>query len=862
MLSSYRLIRQIGAGGMGEVWKAVDTRLDREVALKVVSSIATGAGDRLRRFEREAKAVAALNHPHIVTIFSVEHAGDVNFITMELVEGKTLAEVIPGHGLALGRFFDLAVPLADALHAAHDRGVVHRDLKPANIMITKDGRLKILDFGLAKLREEVEEDDKACIEPHTETMLTQAGQVMGTVPYMSPEQVQGKPVDHRTDIFSLGIIFYEMATGNRPFTGGSSAELISSILRDAPPPVSESNVEFPDPLSRIVRRCLDKDPGRRYQSARDLRNELEDLKQEVATGAPSKGIARPRRRIHPVIALPALAVVTALVGLGMWLIPGRAERTGQYAIAVLPFANLTGDSGKDYMSQGISAGLITQLSEVSGVRVAGRAATWGQKIGEISPRQLAERLSVNSLLEGEVQQVAGRFRIDVKLTDPASSLILWSDSIEGGSEDLFSLQAEIARRLAAVLSVRLSSKELQRLGKNPTASFKAYDDFLRGSQQAERVGDPQSLGSAIALFQEAIRLDPGFALAHAGLSDALWWSYRIDKSPETLTEARHEAERALDLDPDLPAAQVALARIHRSTGRNADAIAGLQRVLANHPKPDEAYRELADSYQRAGDMGEAEKCFRMATTLGAKDWSNWNALGDHLLQAGRYDEAREAFEKGAAVAPKEIGYPLENLVSVTILQGRFEGAIKAFERLPLPLREPLRDPILAGNIGTAYYFSDRPDKWKKAEEYYKLAARLNPRNAISRSNLADLYHEIGRRDEAIENYREAQRLIEEELKIDPASDPLRLSRALYAAKAEDCPTANAVAAGLESGLPKTAQNVHRLAYVYGMCGDAEAALKAIATAIDLGVAREIVRREPEFEKLRKHPKFLELTAAR
>ncbi len=858
MLSSYRLVQRIGAGGMGEVWKALDTRLDREVALKFLSSPATAAEVRLKRFEREAKAVAALNHPNIVTIFSVEQADDVSFITMELVEGKTLAEVIPEGGLTLERFFDLAVPLADALHAAHDRGVVHRDLKPANIMITNQGRLKILDFGLAKLKEEVDEDETARIETRTQTLLTQAGQVMGTAPYMSPEQVQGRPLDHRTDIFSAGIIFHEMATGKRPFGGGSPADLISSILRDAPPSVSETRVEFPNHLSRIVRRCLDKDPERRYQSAQDLRNDLQDLRLEVTTGAMKKPPATPRTRVRPMVVLPALAVVVALVGVGFWLISSRAGKTGQYAIAVLPFANLTGDPEKDYLSQGISAALITRLSEVSGVRVAGRAATWGEKIGEISLRQLAERLGVNSVLEGEVQQTAERLRIDVKLTDPASSLILWSGGFDGIKEDLFSLQAEIARRLSAVLSVRLSPKELRRLAKNPTGSFKAYDDFLRGSQLAERTNDPQSIDAAIGLFRQAIRLDPEFALAHAGLSETLWFSYQIDKSAETMTEARQEAERALEIDPELPAAQVALARVLRSTGSASDSIADLRRVLANHPKPDEAYQELAFSYERALDMEEAERCLRMATTLGAEGWSNWNELGTHLLRKGRYDEARQSFERAAAVAPKEIGYPLENLAAVTILQGRFDEAIQAYERLPRPIREP----ILAGNIGTAYYFSNRPDKWEKAEEYYKLAVRLNPRNPISCSNLADLYHEIGRRDESLQNYRAARRLIEEELKIDPTSAPLRLSRALYAAKAEECSTANALAAELESELPKTAQNVHRLARVHGMCGQPDAALEAIATAIELGVSRELLRREPEFEKLRKNPKFLELTARR
>ena len=369
MLSSYRLVRRIGAGGMGEVWKAVDTKLDREVALKVLSSQATDTDERLKRFEREAKAVAALNHPNIVTLFSVEEADGVPFITVELIEGKTLADVIPDDGVTLGEFFDLAVPLTDALHAAHERGVVHRDLKPANIMITTEGRLKILDFGLAKLREVVEEGEAT---PHSEarthTLMTQAGQVMGTMPYMSPEQVQGKPLDHRTDIFSVGVIFHEMATGKRPFTGGSSADLISSILRDTPAPVSESKVDFPNHLSRIVRHCLEKDPERRYQTAKDVRDDLQELKQEVASGELPRKIVPPRRRIHPVLALASLAVVVALAGLGWWMFqrtqtpsPSVTAATGgavEKSIAVLPFVDMSEKHDQEYFADGLSEELM------------------------------------------------------------------------------------------------------------------------------------------------------------------------------------------------------------------------------------------------------------------------------------------------------------------------------------------------------------------------------------------------------------------------------------------------------------------------------------------------------------------------
>jgi len=851
---------------MGVVWSALDTRLDREVALKILpEKLADDEPELLQRFEREAKAVAALNHPNIVTLFSVEEAQGLRFITMELVRGQTLRDLMGGKGLPLGKFFELAIPLTDALGAAHDGGIIHRDLKPSNIMITDEGRLKILDFGLAKLRKEPEEPGDAEIESdadisqlktRSQTMLTQAGRVLGTVAYMSPEQLHGEPPDPRTDLFSVGVIFFEMATGKRPFRGKSSADLVSAILRDSPPSVSEVKVDIPRHLGRIVRRCLEKEPDRRYQSAKDLRNDLEQLRDEIATSKLSQRISL-RRRINPVLVLSAIGAVLLLGLFGVWLtrIPtaGTAHRN---AIAVLPFANLTGDADQDYLSAGISAGLITDLGEISGIQVVGRSETWRESAEGASPRDLGRRLGVGAVLEGEVQQAADILRVDVKLTDTESALVLWSDTFEGEKERLFELQDEITRKLATVLSISLSGKELQRLTRDPTRSFKAYDYLLRSYMLIES-GDAQDVDTAIEMSRQAVRLDPEFALAHVALSSALWSSYQHDAAGSKLTEAEQAAWRALELDPELPAAQVALARVYRSTGRYAESIDELQQVLATHPKPAEAQRELAASFERVGDLKQAETCLRAATEMGASDWFNWNALGAFLGDLGRYDEAKQAFEQAGAVAPDEIGVPFENLAVITIQQGRFDEAIEAYEKMP----RPIRNSALASNIGTAYYFSERPDKWERVEEYYQLAARLDPRDAVIRRNLADLYIDMGRREEALHHYAEALLLVEQQLEDDPRNQPLRLRQALYAAKAEKCPRAVPMALALSDELPETARGMHQLAQVFGLCGREQEALQALRSAIELGFATEIIRQESEFQSLRENPDFLELTAA-
>jgi serine/threonine protein kinase/tetratricopeptide (TPR) repeat protein len=846
----YRIVERIGAGGMGVVWEAVDTRLDRVVALKVLTPEMAAVPDRLKRFEREAKTVASLNHPNIVTIYSVEREHDLHFITMELIRGQTLEELIPSNGLGLDCFFELALPLCEALGAAHDRGIIHRDLKPANIMINDEGRLKVLDFGLAKLREPADHVDRSDLPTRSETLLTQEGHIAGTIAYMSPEQLQGVPIDLRSDLFALGIIFYEMATGSRPFRGSSSAELVSAIMRDAPPSVTDIKRGFPNHLARIVRHCLEKNPERRYESAKSLGNELQDLKLESESSERPRRIST-RRVVRPwVVASVAIGIVLLI---GLWLLLHRESPTDahQGVLAVLPFDNLTGDEAKVYLSEGISAGLITELSEVSGIRLIGRSEAWSEARRDASPSHLAKRLGVSAVLEGEVQQMEQRLRVTVKLTDAASGMVLWSETFDSVENELFDLQEEIARQLATVLSIRLSPRELQRLARDPTGSTQAYDFLLRGYQ----LSDTNS-GAAIEMFRQAIRLDQQFALAHARLSQALWDSYEHDKSAEKLVEAEHEARLALAIDPDLPAAQVALARVYRSTSRYEESIDELQEVLARHPRPADAQRELAYSYRKVGNMEQAENCLRAAVALDEKDWFNWNAMGFFLNGMGRYEEALQSFETSAELAPAEIDTPLVNAAGILIQLARFEEAIEAYERIPGPVREM----ALASNIGTAYYFSDRPDKWERAEEYYRLAARLNPRNPVARRNLADLYQEIGRDEDASHNYREALRLVEEQLEHDPENLGLVLNQALYAAKSDGCAKAVPLAEDLAPQLPGTAREVHALAWIHALCGRDAEALEAIRRVLALGVSKAMIRQEPEFRSLRDDAEFLELTA--
>ncbi len=849
----YKILDRLGAGGMGEVYRAEDSVLKRQVALKVLPPEVAGSQERLKRFRREAELVASLNHSNIVVIYSVEEVDGIHFFTMELIEGRPLHRIIPADGLPVEEYFDIAVPLADALAVAHEQGVVHRDLKPDNIMVSDRGVVKVLDFGLAKPVSPAEDFDSTNLPTET---LTSQGKIQGTVPYMSPEQVRGREIDHQSDIFSLGIVLHEMATGKRLFHGDSSADMVTAILTKEPDPVAEARPDLPFHLGRIISHCLVKDQSHRYQSTQDLRDELAGLKKEVESGRirtgslPGSGLdsEKTQAKWGKWIA-SGLVLALAVVALILMFAP-KAETADTAAIAVMPFENLTGDPGRSYVGEGLSAGLITQLSEVGKLSVVGRSEAWSLRNENLTARQIGKRLGVEMVIEGGLLP-GPELRVDVALTDGRSGLVLWSESFVGGRAQIFEIEKQITRSLTKFLEIPLSRVERARLAKNPTASLRAYDFYLQGQQYLEDVDNPDGAEFARDLFRQAVRIDPEFALAHVGLSSALWKIYQHGRDPEVLDEAEQEAKSALEIDPDLPAAQVALAQVYRSTGRYAESIGQLRQILADHPNPVEAYRQLAYSYEAAGDLEAAEESLRFAVALREDDWFSWNSLGIFFIRNTNFPEARRALELAAELAPEGLTWPLENLAVVQILEGDFEEAIQSFERI----EGPSDDPNLIANIGTAYFFVDRLEE---AEKYYLEAVDLRPRSAIEHGNLADLYTRMGRVEEARSSYLQALRLVEEALVANPKDNDLRVNQALYAAKAGECEIAVRLCDQLRSELPPVGGYHHDRAVAYALCGESDATLDALAEAIDLGVSASFVRQEDEFEDLRHDPRFIDL----
>lgn len=593
---------------MGEVYCALDKRLGREVALKVLPAAMMADPDRIARFQQEARAVALLNHPCIVTLYSVEHEGDIHFLTMELIHGQPLSRAIPDGGMPLAQIATLGRELAEALAAAHERGIVHRDLKPANIMITAEVHVKVLDFGLAKAVAPLATDTTIA-----RAGLTEVGSIVGTPAYMAPEQLTGASVDHRTDLFALGIVLYEMTTGRPPFEGKTSAELATAILRDTPPLVSEIRRSAPIQLARLIRDCLDKEPSRRPGNARDVAQRLRSIEDALRAGSsrPNEVDAIRSRDDTVSVTIPSLAV--------------------------MPFQNLSADPENEYFCDGLAEDILNELGRVPGLRVAGRASSFYFKGRPAQPAEIAEQLHVASLLQGSVRRAGDRLRVTVQLVGAVSGFQLWSQKYDSQMEDIFSVQDEIARGVADRLRVSLASG-----GWRTTDSVDAWDFYLKGRHFWHQ-HSPSALQEAIACFERAIALDPEYALAWAGVADchAILNYYGFARRVEISARAGKAIHMATKLAGD--SAEVLLSRgIH--------------------------------AYYFADDWREAEPMLRRSVELNPDSSLARAYLGLVLTSLGRFEEA---IAEGATARQLDPLSPFILVISVSgySFSGRFQDSL-------------------------------------------------------------------------------------------------------------------------------------------------------------------------------------------
>ena len=672
-LGPYEVLGKLGEGGMGEVYRAHDPKLKRDVAIKVLPRDTAGDADRRARFEREAQAVAALNHPNIVTIHSVEEADGVLFLTMELVEGQSLDALITTGGLPLARVLALAIPLTDAISAAHQKGITHRDLKPANVMVTADGRVKVLDFGLAKLVEP--SPIAAGVSELMTRLLTGEGRIVGTVAYMSPEQAEGKPVDHRSDIFSLGVMLYELATGERPFKGDTHVSLLSSILRDTPRSVTELKPAAPRELSRIIKRCLVKDPEYRYQSAKDLRNELREL-QEEGHGANQEP--------------PAI-------------------ESREASIAVLPFASLSADPEQQYFSDGLAEELINALTRVPGLRVAARTSAFRFRGGDVDIRQVGKDLRVATVVEGSVRRAGTRLRVTAQLIKVADGYHLWSERYDRELADVFAIQDEIVESIVKAIAPALAG-DARKAVHRPTENLEAYELYLKGRHHWH-LRTPGAMQVAQRAFEQVIALDPEYALAYAGLADC-FSVRRVNgwiPAAQNRDRAREAVARAMALDPSLAEVHLAEATYvfyFEPQWRRAEA--PLRRAIALNPRFAGAHAYLG--FLLAVDERVAES---LASTDIAVELDPLSAYIQYLAAithwvARRFEAAEQAARRVLDLQPDSLPGLMSLGFSMTSL-GRHDESVATLERAVMLSRAP----FYVGTLGLALARAGRGDEARR-----------------------------------------------------------------------------------------------------------------------------------------------------
>ena len=706
-LGHYRIVEKIGEGGMGVVYRAHDERLDRDVAIKVLPESVAQDPDRIGRFEREAKAVARLDHPNILAIHDFETDEGVTFAVMELLEGRSLREVITGSGLRPGKAVEYAQSIADGLAAAHEKGIVHRDLKPENVFLTKDARIKILDFGLAKLKEP---DQETTTKTPTATLETKPGGLLGTVAYMAPEQVRGRPADHRSDIFALGCVLYEMLSKTRPFAGESAAEVAASILKDDPPPISDRVTNVLPGVDTVVSHCLEKRPEERFQSARDLSFAL----QAVSRVPPAPPIR-------------------------------DSESTPIRSIAVLPFEIADGNEEMEYVGDGLTEGIIGKLCSLAGIdRVIARHSVFGYKGRAVNPATAGEELGVDSVLVGDVALRGDELVITAELVAIPRGDRIWGDRYARDLSGIIDLEDAISRSIADSLRLELSAADHARIAKRPTNDSEAYRLYLKGRHLWSRL-TKEALDRSIELYSEAVSRDRQFALAYTGIADAwvsLGWNDFVSKRT-AFKEALSASLAALEIDDQLAEPHVSLAMVLAYFGTDwARAETEFLRAIQINRNSSDAYHQYAHLLTFLGRTEEGIEMIRRAVELEPVSRIISSCCGQIHFLAGRYDEAVGYLEAAIELDPSNAG-PYSWLGMVHVERRDLARAEEAFER---GLDAGSFVPRNTGALG--YYYGVQGDSEKALAQLDRLTV-LSAETTVDACFEAWIHAGIGDDDSAI-----------------------------------------------------------------------------------------------------------------
>ena len=842
VLGHYRIVEQIGAGGMGVVFRARDEQLDRDVALKTLPTLPLLSEPARRQFRREALSLGRINNPCVAMAFDFGQDKGIDYLVTEYVPGLTLEAKIAGRPLPEEEVLRLGDQLASGLEGAHKEGVVHRDLKPSNVKVTPEGRLKILDFGLAHMLKTATELNATASSP------TESYSDAGTLPYMAPEQVRGSKPDALADVWSAGAVLYEMSTGKRPFGDLIGAPLLAAILEQALVPPRAVNPKISEGLELVILRALQKDPKQRYQSAGDLRIDLSNLTAGVMPIYP-----RPLHKLRWerwLLLASALLLVSA--GASWWWQRHRTSRPvpEEKMLAVLPFDSVANDPPTNALGLGLTQTLTAKLVQASDgghLQLVSTRDLIAQ--GVRTSDQARHEFGTDFVLEGSLQQDGTRIRITWSLVDPRTHTQIAANTLTGKADDIFGLQDTLVAEVLEKLPQAVDPSRWQTVQARPDTKPAAYDFYLRGRGYLEDYQHTNNLESAIAQFQQAIAADRNYAPAYAALGLAYVEGFQWkNQGKDWLDKAKSQCERALAITPQLAEGHTCLGNVFFSMGRYEEAQQEFQGSLELDHNSDETLRLLAAAYEKQGKISDAERAYRKALTMRTNYWAVYNAFGTFYFDQARYADAEKMFQTAIRLAPANFrGY--SNLGAIYLLLGRYGEAVDALKQ-----SNSLRPSYESnGNLGAAYFYMRR---YQDSADSLQQALKIDDKDWLNWGNLGDTLYQIpSRRGDALVAYRKAIELARARFEVNPKDFfALAFTADYYAMVDEEQQARAQIARALEIA-PADADVLFRAAILNNHFGDGEKTLEFLNKSVAAGYSRTIIRDTPDFDHLKGDPRF-------
>jgi serine/threonine protein kinase/tetratricopeptide (TPR) repeat protein len=859
-LSHYRILEKIGQGGMGVVYKALDLHLDRFVAVKTLPRERVADPERRRRFIQEAKSASALNHPSIVTVHDIDEVDGDYFIAMEYIQGKTLQNMITGNPLPVDQSVDYAAQIADALAKAHSVGIVHRDIKPSNVMVTGDNLVKVLDFGLAKLAGWPIGLDNAGEDARTPSLqdVTEEGMILGTLPYMSPEQARGREVDHRTDIFSLGVVLYQMIAGELPFRGSHAAAVLDKLLYTPTPSLKRTRSDFPEELERTISRATAKDPADRYQSMQEMASDLRSIG-DTGFVVPAAAKKKSRRSVRLAIAALMLALVLALslalfrIRMPRWL--GGASLPEQISLAVLPFNSVGADDANQAICDGLTVRLASSLGEIENFRnflsIVPISEVRSEKVTSASA---AHRVfGANLVLTGNIQKVRDQIVLTVTLIDAVRLRQIDSKTWTTAIGELFNFEDDAIETAAAMLTLNLNPRELQVLRAGETTDPEAYTYYVQGLGCLARFYISENVDKAIRYFQQAVMEDERFALVYAGLGEAYWRKFQITRDRTWLDAALSNCKHASEIDGRAARTHLIQGTVYIELGQPEKAVEELTHEIKLQPRSAEAYRELGHAYEAMSKMAEAEAVYRKAIELNPDSWfCHWN-LGFFFSNRARYREAIEQFEKVITLAPDNF-FAYSGMGGVYLYEGKFEKASDMLAR-SLAIRP---SPQAYSNLAASLILQGRSPE---AVPLLEKAIEMEGASYEIWGNLGDAYSLTpGLSDKAPAAYARAVEMVTSELTVNPKDSEKKAKLAFYLMRLGRKQPALEEIASLSASGSEDPEVLFWLAIDYELAGERDLALHNLAAAAARGYSPALIQAASDLAQLRKDPRYRDLIA--